>query len=55
MNCQNTKILDHDPIDACNQCTIRPTPPLASPVEAPPPPKIEHEAVPPSPPPAFDV
>ena len=43
MNCQNTKILDHGPNDACNQYTIRPTPPFASPVKIPPPPKIEHE------------
>ena len=42
MNCQNIKILD----DACNQYTIKPTPPFASPVEIPPPPKIEHEAEP---------
>ena len=44
MNCQNTKILDHVPIDACNQYTIRPTPLFPSPAEIPPPPKIEHEA-----------
>ena len=44
MNCQNAKILDHVPIDACNQYTIRPTPLFPSLAEIPPPPKIEHEA-----------
>ena len=50
MNCQNTKILDHVPNDACNQYTIKPTPLFHSPAEIPPPPKIEHEAGTPPPP-----